>query len=166
MSALLVTLALAAENVMNLTTPAFAPGGTIPARHTCEGEGLSPALGWSGAPAGTRGFALVVEDPDAPGGTFVHWIAWGLPPTASSLPEGVTADAPGLVQGVNGFRTRGYGGPCPPKGAGAHRYVFRVYAVDRPVGLPAGATRAELDLALKDHVLATGETMGKSWRDR
>src|SRR5512142_2360773 len=116
------------EARLDVRTPAFRAGGPIPRRHTCDGEDLSPALSWSGAPESTREFAVVCEDPDAPGGTFVHWVIWGIPKSASALPEGVSAgDAvPGLGsarQGTNGFRVRGYRGPCPPPG-GAHHYHF------------------------------------------
>lgn len=164
----LVLYAFASEPAMSfqVQSPAFGLGADIPARFTCSGEDLSPPLSWTGAPPGTRAFALVVDDPDAPGGTWVHWTAYNLPPTASGVPEAVRPDAEGFLQGTNDFRKRGYGGPCPPRGHGAHRYFFRVYALDQPLPLAAGATRAELDLAMRGHVLAEASWMGKSWRDR
>lgn len=149
---------------LDLTSAAFGAGAEIPRRHTCEGDDLSPALSWGAGPDGTRAWALVVDDPDAPGRTWVHWLAWDLPPTARGLPEGVAADAKDLVQGTNDFRKVGWGGPCPPKGHGAHRYVFHLYALDKPLGLPRGATRVELDRAMAGHVLATGELTGKFHR--
>lgn len=151
---------------MQLTVSAFALGAPIPLRNTCDAENVSPALAWSGVPTGARSLAIVVDDPDAPGGTWVHWLAWGLPPTSAGLPEGVPADTPSPVQGTTSFKSVGWGGPCPPKGHGAHRYFFRLYALDTAVALPRGATRAELDLAMKGHVLASAEHMGKYWRDR
>lgn len=163
-----LAIAFATESTMSLQlrSSAFEPGGTIPARHTCSGEDLSPPLDWSGAPAATRAFALVVDDPDAPAGTWVHWTVWNLPATATGLPEGVKPDATGMLQGTNDFQKPGYRGPCPPRGHGAHRYFFRLYALDQPLPLAAGATRAELDLAMRGHVLAEATWMGKFWRDR
>ncbi|MFZ5477295.1 MAG: YbhB/YbcL family Raf kinase inhibitor-like protein [Myxococcota bacterium] len=157
----LVPLVLA-ETLMELKSPAFDPGGVIPARFTCEGANVSPPLQWSGAPAETRSFALIVDDPDAPGRTWLHWTAWDIPATATKLAEG---EAP-RAQGTNDFRAVGYGGPCPPRGHGAHRYFFRLYALDRAVTLAPGATRQELDKAMEGHVLAKAEVMGKFWRDK
>jgi hypothetical protein len=151
---------------IELFSRAFAPGATIPTRHTCDGEDLSPPLAWTDAPEGTRAFALIVDDPDAPGRTWVHWIAWDLDASARALPEGIPATASTPRQGMNDFRKHGYGGPCPPRGRGAHRYFFRLYALDRPLSLPPSTTRAELDAAMAGRVLATGELMGKYGRDR
>jgi Raf kinase inhibitor-like YbhB/YbcL family protein len=150
--------------VFELTTSAFAPGQPIPARHTCTGENLSPPLRWTRPPEGTASLALVVDDPDAPGRTWLHWVAWGIPPTATELSEGVTAESPGLTQGTNDFGERGYGGPCPPPGHGAHRYFFRLYALDTAISLPAGASRVELEARMKGHIKASTELMGKFWR--
>lgn len=163
-----LAIAFATESTMSLQvhSSAFELGGTIPARHTCSGDNVSPPLDWSGAPAATRAFALVVDDPDAPAGTWVHWTVWNLPATATGLPEGVKPDAAGMLQGTNDFKKPGYGGPCPPRGHGAHRYFFRLYALDQPLPLSAGATRAEVDLAMRGHVLAEATWMGKFWRDR
>lgn len=149
---------------LTVESPAFAPGAAIPRRHGCDGEDLSPGISWSGAPESTREFALIGDDPDAPGGTFTHWVIWGIPATVSSLPEGVSAGdtVPGLGsarQGTNGFRVRGYRGPCPPPGK-AHRYRFRVHALSERIDLPAGSTVERLRAAMDGHVLAEGELVG------
>lgn len=150
--------------VFELTSSAFQPGATIPPKYTCTAENLSPPLAWGAAPEGTASFALVLDDPDAPGRTWLHWTVWNLPATARSLPEGVKAGAAEMVQGTNDFGKVGYGGPCPPPGHGAHRYFFRLYALDRVLALKEGASRVELDAQVKGHVLASTELMGKSWR--
>lgn len=139
---------------------AFEEGAAIPARYTCDGEDLSPPLAWGDGPPGTSSFALVCEDPDAPGGTWVHWVAWNL--TGTHLPAGVPPDgAPdaGMVQGTNSWGRRGYGGPCPP--SGTHRYVFRIYALDTRLDLPAATDAATLRDAFRGHVLAEGRLMGR-----
>jgi hypothetical protein len=147
-----------------ISTDAFANGAVIPSRFTCDGEDLSPRLRWSGAPPGTRSFALIVDDPDAPVGTFTHWLLHEVPAAESELAEG---QKPGQV-GVtlrNDFGRPGYGGPCPPRGHGAHRYFFRLHALDvATVGKPA--TRAALETALRDHTLATATIMGTYERKR
>ncbi len=148
--------------VFELSSTAFTQGATIPARHTCTGEDISPPLSWTAPPEGTASFALVVDDPDAPRRTWQHWLVWNIPPTTRQLGEALGTDQ--HVQGTNDFKKHGYGGPCPPPGHGAHRYFFRLYALDVMLGLPAGASRAELDAAMKGHVLASAELMGKSWR--
>ena len=139
-----------------LTSPAFADGQPIPKRHTCEGDGLSPPLAWEGAPEGTRSLALVVDDPDAPVGTFTHWLVWGLEPGAGVLAEGERCRG----EGLNDFRKVGYGGPCPPRGRGPHRYVFRLHALETTLDLPRGGTKWELERALAGHVLAVAELVG------
>jgi Raf kinase inhibitor-like YbhB/YbcL family protein len=149
---------------MQVRSTAFAPGAEIPRKHTCDGEDVSPALAWSGAPAGVVEFAVVCDDPDAPGGTFVHWVIWGIPGDRSELPEGVppaerVAALGNARQGRNGFGARGYRGPCPPRG-NPHRYVFQVYALSAAVEVPSGAGKAELEAAMKGHVLARGELVG------
>jgi Raf kinase inhibitor-like YbhB/YbcL family protein len=144
-----------------LTVAGFREGETIPKEHTCEGKDISPALAWEGAPAGTQSYALIMDDPDAPVGTWNHWLVWNIPATTSSLPEGVRPGFTG-VDGTNDFGKRGYGGPCPPRGHGAHRYYFRLYALDvADLKLRAGAKRAELDRALKGHILAEAQYMGR-----
>ena len=141
---------------MTVSSTAFADGGDLPRRHTCDGEDLSPPLSFSGAPEGTREIALLVEDPDAPSGTFVHWVAWGIDPSAGALAEG--AAAPGA--GRNGFGRPGYGGPCPPKGP-AHRYIFRAFAVSRRLELKSGASADDLREAMHGSVLAEGSLTGR-----
>jgi Raf kinase inhibitor-like YbhB/YbcL family protein len=139
-----------------LTSTAFEGGGAIPRRHTCEGEDSSPPLAWSGTPEGTRSLALVMDDPDAPGRTFLHWLAWGLDPASGGLEEGEAAP----VEGTNDFGSTGYRGPCPPPGHGPHRYFFRLHALDASVDVPASADRDELESALQDHLLGSAELMG------
>ena len=153
---------------MNLavTTGAFPAGGAIPKSFTCDGGDTSPGLEWSGAPAGVQSFALIVDDPDAPAGTWTHWIAWNIPAQSTALPDGVPKNetlGDGTRQGRNDFQRIGYGGPCPPQGK-PHRYFFRLYALDRKLELKAGAGRSELERAMKGHVLAQGEITGKYGR--
>jgi Raf kinase inhibitor-like YbhB/YbcL family protein len=146
---------------LGLTSSAFAAGQAIPRMYTCDGGDHSPPLRWGNPPAGTASLALLVEDPDAPGGTFTHWLLYALPATARSLAESVTV-APtgpdGSRQGLNGFGKPGYGGPCPP--SGTHHYYFRLYALDIALALPAAATVDTLRTAMDGHVLARGEWMG------
>ena len=147
---------------MQLTSTAFAEGKDIPTRHTCDGPDLSPALKWSGVPAAAKALALIADDPDAPVGTWVHWVLYDLPVTVAELPEGVakTPSIPaGAKQGLNDFKRSGYGGPCPPRGK-PHRYFFKLYALDAPVGLKPGATKQELERAMDKHVLAEAQLMG------
>ncbi len=145
-----------------ITTSAFASGAAIPERYTCKGEDLSPALEWKDAPAKTAAFAMIMDDPDAPAGVWVHWVLWNLPRSATSLREGVARSdqlEDGSQQGRNSFGKTGYNGPCPPPGQ-THRYFFRLYALDVKLNLPADADRSQLDAAMKDHVLAQAEYMG------
>ena len=149
-----------------LTSSAFAPGETIPNLHTCDGEDISPPLVWSGAPAQVKSFALLCDDPDAPRGTWVHWVLYDLDPGLTELPAALprtAAVAGGAVQGKNDFGKLGYGGPCPPRGP-AHRYFFRLLALDRQLGLPAGATMREVLAAAEGHILARTELMGRYGR--
>jgi Raf kinase inhibitor-like YbhB/YbcL family protein len=132
---------------LELESPAFARGGPLPERFSADGGNRSPPLAWTGSPRGARAFALVVEDPDVHPRAFVHWLAWDIPAHLTGLPEGLAPDALAR-QGINGYGTVGWGGPRPPEGKGAHRYVFRLLALDRPVGLAAGASRPELEEAL------------------
>lgn len=145
-----------------LTTSGFVAGDTIPGQYTCEGSDQSAALQWNGAPQGTVTFAVVMHDPDAPAGDWVHWVAWDIPATSHGIPANLPRQeqlADGIRQGRNDFHKIGYNGPCPPPGK-AHRYFFHVYAVDERLDLAPGATRAQLDSALKGHVLAEAEYMG------
>lgn len=146
-----------------LTSTAFKEGGDIPVKYTCDGEDVSPPLSWSALPEGAGSLALIVDDPDAPGGTFTHWVLFNLPADTWALPEGVSKRKvldSGALQGVNDFGRMGYGGPCPPPGR-AHTYRFHLYALDMELDLPAGATKGEVMKALKGHVLADGVLKGK-----
>jgi Raf kinase inhibitor-like YbhB/YbcL family protein len=145
-----------------LSTPAFRDGEPVPPKHTCEGEDLSPSLTWTGVPVDTRGFALICDDPDAPRGTWVHWLIWDLPSDAVELGEGVPPNPElpsGARQGLNDSGEIGYGGPCPPPGK-PHRYFFRLFALDSKLNLPPGAGRSELEQAMEGHVLGEGTVMG------
>ena len=134
-----------------LSSPAFTDGGNLPARYTCQGEDISPALAWKGAPGATRSFAVILEDPDAPGGLFSHWILFNLPGSSASVAEGASPPA-GAGEGKNDFGRAGYGGPCPPPGK-AHHYVFRLYALSDRLTLKPGASRAQAESARKGLVL-------------
>jgi hypothetical protein len=145
-----------------LKTTAFANGGEISKRHTCSGADLSPALSWSGVSPAVHSLALIVDDPDAPSGTWTHWLIWNIPAHLAALPEGVPAREVlenGACQGRNDFNRIGYGGPCPPPGK-VHRYFFKLYALDTALKLKAGASRQELERAMKEHVLSHAEWMG------
>lgn len=145
-----------------LASPAFSEGGRIPDRHTCTAEDLSPRLNWSGVPSGTQSFALVVEDPDAPSGTFIHWVIYNLPATLTSLPEGVPRTeqlANGASQGIGDFGSIGYRGPCPPRGK-PHRYFFLLRALDTQLTPKPQMTRVQLEKEIQGHVLAEGRLMG------
>jgi Raf kinase inhibitor-like YbhB/YbcL family protein len=144
-----------------LFSNAFTEGGWLPALHTCQGADVSPSLEWNGEPSETRSFALVVEDPDAPAGIWTHWLLYDIPPKLHQLAQGFKSGSIGL-SGTNDFGKPGYGGPCPPKGHGPHRYFFRLYALEvHTLGLPSGVKRAELLQALKGHILAEAQTMGR-----
>lgn len=151
---------------LTITSAAFEPGGEVPRRHTCEGEDLSPALAWSGVPAGTASLALVVDDPDAPDPerprrTWVHWVLYDLPPDSTGLAEGAGTGGPrpaGARDGTNDWKRPGWGGPCPP--IGRHRYFFKLYALDRRLGDLGRPTKAELEQAMEGRVLARAELMG------
>jgi Raf kinase inhibitor-like YbhB/YbcL family protein len=141
---------------MELTSTAFAGGQPIPQRHSCEGEDLSPPLSWTDVPEGATSLALIVDDPDAPGGTFTHWLGWGLDPAAGGLGEGEAAP----VEGRNDFGATGYRGPCPPPGHGPHRYFFRLHALEDELELEPGAGRAGLEQALAGRSVSVTELMG------
>ncbi len=149
-----------------LHSPAFSSGEEIPVRHTCDGPDLSPALEWSNPPLNTRGFALTVDDPDAPAGTWVHWVLYRVPAPLRKLPAGVPTSetVPRIgTQGVNDFGRVGYRGPCPPRGP-AHRYFFKLYALDTELSLPPRKTKAELLRAMEGHVLGQAELMSRYTR--
>lgn len=150
---------------LTLRSPAFEDGGAIPIDHTCEGQDTSPALEWSGVPAGAKSLALIVDDPDAPDPgapktTWVHWVVFDLPPSSTGLPAAAGAkDLPaGAHEGTNDWKRTGYGGPCPP--IGRHRYFFKLYALDTAIGELRPSTKATLEAAMKRHVLAEARLMG------
>jgi Raf kinase inhibitor-like YbhB/YbcL family protein len=146
-----------------LTSAAFSQNQTIPAKYTCDGADISPPLAWKDPPQGTKSFALVCEDPDAPLGTWVHWILWDAPATAQGLPESLpktpTLDD-GARQGPNDFKRVGYGGPCPPPGHGPHRYIFKLHAIDSVLGVAPGSNKAALEKALTGHTLGRADLIG------
>ena len=147
---------------ITVSTEAFREGGDIPAEYTCDGRDVSPSLSWKGIPENTKSIALIMDDPDAPMGTFVHWVLFNIPAGTQKLPEGMLGNqtlGDGSRQGMTDFGRVGYGGPCPPRGT--HRYYFKVYALDAMPDLPPGATKKHLENAMKGHILATGELMGK-----
>jgi Raf kinase inhibitor-like YbhB/YbcL family protein len=148
---------------MELKSSAFQNGADIPRKHTCEANDVSPSLSWNKAPSGTKAFALIADDPDAPVGTWVHWVIYDLPGDTKELPEATaTSEAlsNGAKQGTNDFKKIGYGGPCPPPGL-AHRYFFKLYALDAPTNLKPRATKQQLLDAMKGHVLGEAELMGR-----
>lgn len=154
-----------------ISSPAFEPGGSIPARYTCDGADLSPALSWSGVPAGARSLALVVYDPDAPDPqaprmTWIHWVLYDLPPDSGGLPEAVAPEAlpAGTREGLNDWKRTGYGGPCPP--IGRHRYFFKLYALDAVLHDLHHPTRAALEQAMRGHILGAAELIGTYRRGR
>lgn len=147
---------------MELTSAAFKPGEMIPAKYTCDGPDVSPSLTWSDPPAGTKSLALISDDPDAPVGTWVHWVVWNIPATGHSLEENLPKKESlpnGTKQGTTDFRRIGYGGPCPP--SGTHRYFFKLYALDTTLNLAASTTKKDLEKAIQGHILAQAELMGK-----
>jgi Raf kinase inhibitor-like YbhB/YbcL family protein len=147
---------------MHLTSPAFSEGATVPTPHTADGDDRSPEVRWTGAPPNTKSFVLLCEDPDAPRGTWTHWVLFNIPDDKTGLPEGMPPEkemADGARQGKNDFGNIGYGGPSPPKGK-PHRYFFKLSALDTKLDLPAGASRKQVLDAMKGHVLAEGQLMG------
>ncbi len=142
-----------------MTSPAFENGGDIPVKYTCEGEDLSPPLKWRGVPGEAQSLVLICDDPDAPNGTWSHWVLYNIPTDRFELPEGFAAQSE-LPQGRNDFGDVGYGGPCPPRGS-AHQYFFRFYALGTVLGLGKGATRLQVLNAIEDHILAQTELIGR-----
>jgi Raf kinase inhibitor-like YbhB/YbcL family protein len=144
----------------------FQAGGNIPDEYTCEGNDISPALSWKGVPAEAKSIALIMDDPDAPGRTFVHWVLFNIPANALKLPKGIQRSetlSDGSVQGITDFGRVGYGGPCPPPGK-PHRYYFKLYALDTKLSLSPGASKKQVEDAMKGHTLAKGELVGKYGR--
>ncbi|MEN6576984.1 MAG: YbhB/YbcL family Raf kinase inhibitor-like protein [Phycisphaerales bacterium] len=150
------------DMAISVSSSAFQEGGMIPAKYTCDGNDLSVPLKWVGAPEGTKSIALISDDPDAPVGTWVHWVMWNIPPAVCELAEGVPPRPQlpdGSRQGVSDFGRPGYGGPCPP--SGTHRYYFKVYALDTMLDLPNNARKHDMVKAMRGHILAEGQLMGK-----
>lgn len=146
---------------MELKSQAFQAGDVIPSQYTCDGQDISPPLSWSDPPAGTTSFALISDDPDAPMGTWVHWVMWNIPVGARALEQNLPKTASlsnGTKQGTTDFRRVGYGGPCPP--SGTHRYFFKLYALDTTLNLPPSTTKKDLEKALQRHILGQAELMG------
>jgi Raf kinase inhibitor-like YbhB/YbcL family protein len=151
---------------LQLSSSAFSANGMIPKKYSCDGADVSPPVNWSGAPATAQSFALIMDDPDAPAGTWVHWVLYNLPANAKELAEGVEKQeqlANGALQGRNDFRKFGYGGPCPPPGK-PHRYFFKLYALDNKVTVNAGAGKSDLEQAMKGHILGQAELVGRYGR--
>jgi Raf kinase inhibitor-like YbhB/YbcL family protein len=149
---------------IKLTSTAFKDGAMIPRKYTCDGPDVSPQLAWDAVPAGTKSLALVCDDPDAPRGGWVHWVIFNLPPALRELHEDIPKKGElknGARQGVNDFGDIGYGGPCPPS---LHRYYFKLYALDTPLTLVAGALKVQVLKAVEGHILAQGQLMGKYQR--
>ena len=156
----------APSSKIELKTTSFTPGGFIPKRFTCDAADVSPALAWTDPPSGTQSFAIIEDDPDAPSGTFVHWLVYELAASYRKLPEALSGNDQmpgGGRQGTNDFSRTGYSGPCPPPGR-PHRYFIRLYALDAKLNLRPAATRKELDAAMKGHILAQAELMGRYGR--
>jgi Raf kinase inhibitor-like YbhB/YbcL family protein len=147
---------------MKISSSAFEEGGLIPSKYTCDGENISPALNWTGAPDGTASFALICDDPDAPLGNWVHWVIFNIPPKETGLKENIPAGKKldnGTVQGMSDFRKNNYGGPCPP--SGTHRYFFKLYALDKILDADSDLTKADLLKAIDGHILAQAQLIGK-----
>ncbi|MCZ7384159.1 MAG: YbhB/YbcL family Raf kinase inhibitor-like protein [Candidatus Methanoperedens sp.] len=148
---------------ISISSEAFNDGGTIPDEYTCEGEDISPPLSWQGLPDGTKSIALIMDDPDASGRAFVHWVIYNIPGSTQKLSKGIPRKeklADGSLQGMTDFGKAGYGGPCPPLGK-PHRYFFKIYAIDKILDLPSKASKEDVETAMKGHILAQGELIGK-----
>lgn len=143
------------SSTMKLTSPAFQNEGLIPSKYTCDGDNISPALIISDIPNNAKSLALIMDDPDAPMGTFVHWVVWNIPADKKEIKEGETG---GFKEGMNDFGRIGYGGPCPP--SGTHRYFFKLYALDTKLNLNDDVTKADLEKAMGDHIIAQARLMG------
>jgi len=146
---------------MKITSSAFQEGASIPSKFSCDGANTSPPLQIAEVPSGAKSLALIVDDPDAPSGLFTHWAVWNISPQTNTIAEG---SAPKGIHGTNDFGKSSYGGPCPP--SGTHRYYFKIFALDRELDLPSGAKRSQLDAAMKGHVVAQGELMGRYARKK
>ncbi len=155
--ALAFALSATASAQINVSSPAFQSGGMIPTEFTCQGADRNPPLQFRGIPKAAKSLALIVDDPDAPGGLFTHWLVWNIDPGTTQISAQSVPNV--AIEGTNDFGKRGYGGPCPP--SGTHRYYFRVFALDQKMDLKSGAKRSALDRALKNHILARGELMAR-----
>lgn len=148
---------------LQLSSPAFQHNGSIPTQHTCDSDDRSPALDWEGVPPGAKSLALIVDDPDAPDPAapkmvYVHWVLYDMPVSATGLAEAVTSLPPGTREGTNDWKRTGYGGPCPP--IGRHRYFFKLYALDTTLGDLGAASKAQLEKAMRGHILEQTELVG------
>ncbi len=159
---LLELCASSRASAFEITSPAFENNGIIPKLYTCDGKDFSPSLSWSGIPESTKSLVLILDDPDAPTGTWTHWVIYNMPPLSKGLQEGVLP-MPNLPhdtkQGINDFKKIGYGGPCPP--SGTHRYFFKLYALNTKLNLEAGATKNQLESAMKGHIVSQAKLVGK-----
>ena len=158
--ALLLAGCISEKSGMKVSSPSFSDGGYIPQKYTCDGENIFPTLEFSDVPEEAKSLAIIMDDPDAPGGRFTHWIVWDIPANVTEIEEGEDLPYP---QGINNFGVIGYRGPCPPEGS-THRYYFRVYALDTFLNLPEGSTRGDVMDAMSGHILAKATLMGKYGR--
>ena len=152
----------AQEGQMEIKSNAFENEGMIPVTYTCDGQDISPQLSWSGAPVETKSFVLIADDPDAPAGTWVHWVIYNIPPTVKELNKNIPNDAVlpgGITQGMTDFGRTGYGGPCPP--GGTHRYYFKLYALNEDLGLKPKLSKKEVLKKINAHIIGEAELMGK-----
>lgn len=162
-----ISLFCGEKNTIIITSPAFQNNGMIPAKYTCDAKNISPELVWKAVPKGTKSLALITDDPDAPMGTWVHWVVFNIPADTTKLEEKIPAGDKlknGALQGRNDFPDTGWGGPCPP--SGTHRYFFKIYALDTLLSLKPGATKAELLKAMEGHITGQGEIIGKYKRKK
>ena len=153
-------------DAISISSDVFENGGMLSSEYTCDGSDVSPGLSWNGIPAGTQSIALIADDPDAPGKTWVHWVIYNIPANSTDLPAAVPKNKTlddGSLQGKNDFGRIGYNGPCPPPGK-SHRYFFKVYALDATLSLKSGATKSQVEAAMSGHILAQGEMVGKYGR--
>ncbi len=148
------------EMTIQITSTAFTEGGNIPRLYTCDDQNVSPPLAWTGVPSNTVSLDLIMDDPDAPAGTWVHWVLFNLPADANGLAQGKNG---GGIEGINDFKKSGYGGPCPPRGSN-HRYFIKLYALDVKLDLKPGANKSQVESAMKGHILAQGQLMGRYGR--
>ena len=152
------------KNNMELKSTSFKHNSIIPSKYTCDGENINPNLYMENVPDNAKELVLIVDDPDAPAGTWIHWTVWGIDPAINTIKEGELPE--GAREGLTSFGTVGYGGPCPPEGSGAHRYSFRIYALDKKIKLPAGSALDELQKEMQGDVVASAEIIGLYSHDK